>query len=120
MLDLVMKGGPLIDGSASPSFHAAVGTAQGDPAQRLGIPDRGLLRDWFKADIVVFDPATVKTPATKEDPEQCPVGIEYVVVNSRVVVDRGENTGELPGRAPVHLTSAQRLFTEAIRSSIIR
>ena len=69
------------------------------PAQRLGLPDRGLLRDGFKADIVVFDPKTVKAPATREDPKQFPVGIEYVIVNGRVVIDRGENTGALPGRA---------------------
>ena len=69
------------------------------PAQRLGLPDRGLLRDGFKADIVVFNPNTVKTHATREDPKHYPVGIEYVIVNGRVVIDRGENTGELPGRA---------------------
>ena len=69
------------------------------PAQRLGIPDRGLLRDGFKADIVVFNPDTVKTHATKSDPKHYPVGIEYVIVNGRVVIDRGENTGALPGRA---------------------
>ena len=69
------------------------------PAQRLGLPDRGLLRDGFKADIVVFDPVTVKAPATREQPKQFPVGIEYVIVNGQVVIDRGENTGALPGRA---------------------
>ena len=69
------------------------------PAQRLGLPDRGLLRDGFKADIVVFDPATVKTHATREDPKHYPVGIEYVVVNGRVVIEHDENTGVLPGRA---------------------
>ena len=69
------------------------------PAQRLGLPDRGLLRDGFKADIVVFNPDTVKAPATKEDPKQYPVGIEYVIVNGQVVIDQGENTGALPGRA---------------------
>ena len=69
------------------------------PAQRLGIPDRGLLRDGFKADIVLFDPAAVKTTATREDPKQYPVGIEYVIVNGQVVIDRGENTGALPGRS---------------------
>ncbi len=68
------------------------------PAQRLGLPDRGILRDGFKADIVVFNPATVKTHATRENPKQYPVGIEYVIVNGRVVIDRGENTGALPGR----------------------
>ena len=68
------------------------------PAQRLGLPDRGLLRDGFKADIVVFNPDTVKAPATKADPKQYPVGIEYVIVNGQVVIDGGENTGALPGR----------------------
>jgi N-acyl-D-aspartate/D-glutamate deacylase len=69
------------------------------PAQRLGLPDRGLLRDRLKADIVVFNPDTVKTRATKSDPKHYPVGIEYVIVNGRVVIDQGENTGALPGRA---------------------
>ena len=68
------------------------------PAQRLGLPDRGLLRDGFKADIVVFNPDTVKAPATREDPKQYPVGIEYVIVNGQVVIEQGENTGALPGR----------------------
>ena len=69
------------------------------PAQRMGIPDRGLLRDGFKADIAIFNPNTVKALATKENPKQYPVGIEYVIVNGQVVIDRGENTGALPGRA---------------------
>ncbi len=69
------------------------------PAQRLGLPDRGLLRDGFKADIVIFDPQTVKAPATKKNPKQYPIGIDYVIVNGVVVIDRGENTGALPGRA---------------------
>jgi N-acyl-D-amino-acid deacylase len=69
------------------------------PAQRLGLPDRGVLRDGLKADIVVFNPATVKTRATREDPKHYPVGIEYVIVNGKVVIDQGENTGALPGRA---------------------
>ena len=69
------------------------------PAQRLGLPDRGILRDGFKADIVVFDPATVKTHATREDPHHYPIGIDYVIVNGKVVIEDGENTGALPGRA---------------------
>ncbi|MDA1189378.1 MAG: D-aminoacylase [Chloroflexi bacterium] len=68
------------------------------PAQRLGLPDRGVLRDGFKADIVVFDPKTVKAPATKLNPKQYPVGIEHVVVNGEVVIQDGENTGALPGK----------------------
>jgi N-acyl-D-aspartate/D-glutamate deacylase len=69
------------------------------PAQRLGLPDRGLLRDGFKADVVIFDPATVRTDATREDPKHYPVGINYVIVNGKVVIDHDENTGALPGRA---------------------
>ena len=68
------------------------------PAQRIGLPDRGLLRDGFKADIVLFDPDTVKAPATKRNPKQYPIGIDYVIVNGVVVIDNGENTGALPGR----------------------
>jgi N-acyl-D-aspartate/D-glutamate deacylase len=69
------------------------------PAQRLGIPDRGLLRDGFKADLVVFDAQRVKAPATRTQPKQFPIGIEYVVVNGKVVVDQGQHTGALAGRA---------------------
>jgi N-acyl-D-aspartate/D-glutamate deacylase len=69
------------------------------PAQRLGLPDRGLLRDGFKADVVVFDPRTVKAPATRTQPKQLPIGIEYVVVNGKVVIDQGKHTGMLAGRA---------------------
>lgn len=69
------------------------------PAQRLGIPDRGLLRDGFKADIVVFNPTTVKTPATRTQPKQFPIGIDYVIVNGKVVIDDSKHTGVLAGRA---------------------
>ena len=69
------------------------------PAQRLGIPDRGLLRDGFKADLVVFDAGTVGSPATRSHPKQFPVGISHVVVNGRVVVTEGQHTGVLAGRA---------------------
>jgi N-acyl-D-amino-acid deacylase len=69
------------------------------PAQRLGLPDRGILRDGFRPDIVIFDPATVKTHATKDDPKHYPVGINYVIVNGQVVIENGTNTGALPGRA---------------------
>jgi N-acyl-D-amino-acid deacylase len=68
-------------------------------AQRLGLPDRGLLRDGFKADIVVFDPSTVQAPTTRPDPKQFPLGINYVLVNGQVVIDRGQHTGVLAGRA---------------------
>ena len=69
------------------------------PAQRLGIPDRGLLRDGFKADVVVFDAQHVAAPATRAQPKQFPVGIDYVLVNGKVVVENGTHTGVLAGRA---------------------
>ena len=69
------------------------------PAQRLGLRDRGILRDGFKADIVIFDPNEVKTRATRERPKRYPVGIEWVIVNGKPVIADGENTGALPGRS---------------------
>lgn len=69
------------------------------PAQTIGLNDRGILRDGFKADIVIFDPETVSSPATLEEPKQFPIGIDCVIVNGTVVVDQGVHTGALPGRA---------------------
>ena len=69
------------------------------PAQRLGLQDRGVLRDGMVADVTVFDANSVSAPATRTDPKQFPVGIEYVIVNGTVVIDGGRHTGALPGRA---------------------
>ncbi len=72
------------------------------PAQRLGLKDRGILRDGMKADVVVFNPDTVRATATFEDPKQLPVGIDYVLVNGQLVIDNGRHTGALPGHALRH------------------
>jgi N-acyl-D-amino-acid deacylase len=72
------------------------------PAQRLGIPDRGILRDGMKADITVFHPKEVKAMATRTNPRQFPTGIPYVIVNGTVVIDDGNHTGATPGRALKH------------------
>ena len=69
------------------------------PAARLGITDRGTLADGLKADVVVFDPATVASNATYEEPRRFPTGIDYVIVNGTLVVDNGAHTGALAGRA---------------------
>jgi N-acyl-D-amino-acid deacylase len=69
------------------------------PAARLRLRDRGVLRDGAVADIVVFDPATVATNATYDEPRRFPTGIPTVIVGGELVVDRGEHTGALPGRA---------------------
>ena len=67
------------------------------PAQRFGVKDRGLLRDGMKADIVLFDPVTVSCVATFPKPKQFPLGIEYVFVNGKPVIEKGKHTGALPG-----------------------
>jgi N-acyl-D-amino-acid deacylase len=69
------------------------------PAQRLGFPDRGLVRPGMVADLVCLDPETVRDTATYEEPRRLPEGIPYVAVNGRLVVADGRHTGELPGGA---------------------
>jgi N-acyl-D-amino-acid deacylase len=69
------------------------------PAQRLGFPDRGLLRPGMAADIVCLDPETVRDTATYDEPRKLSDGIPYVIVNGQLVVDDGLRTERLPGRA---------------------
>ena len=80
------------------SLEEAIRKMTSFPAQRLGLPDRGLLRDGFKADIVVFDADTVIDTATWEDPHQYPVGIPHVIVGGEPVIRDGAHTGARPGR----------------------
>jgi N-acyl-D-amino-acid deacylase len=67
------------------------------PAQVLGLKDRGLLREGYRGDVVVFDPDTVADTASYENPKQYPKGIDYVLVNGAVVIDNGHHTGARPG-----------------------
>jgi len=69
-----------------------------DPARKFGFEKRGAIQTGFKADIVIFDEANVLDQATFEDPHQYSTGIEYVLVNGGIVINRGEHTGVLPGR----------------------
>ena len=66
-------------------------------ADRLGLRDRGLLRDGLKADVIVFDPATVNDVATYTDPHHLSVGIRDVFVNGTAVLRDSQHTGALPG-----------------------
>jgi N-acyl-D-amino-acid deacylase len=66
---------------------------------RLGITDRGLLREGFYADIAVFDPDTVIDKSTYESPHQLSIGIHHVFVNGVAVVRDGKVTGAAPGLA---------------------
>ena len=67
-------------------------------ANRLSIRDRGLLREGYFADLVVFNPATIGDVATYAQPHQVSLGVRWVLVNGAVVVREGEHTGALPGR----------------------
>jgi len=80
------------------TLETAIHKMTGGPATRVGLKDRGLLRVGMFADITVFDPKTVIDRATFESPNQFPVGIEYVLVNGQVSVDKGERTSALAGQ----------------------
>jgi N-acyl-D-amino-acid deacylase len=81
------------------SLEGAVARMTSMPAARLGLRDRGRIADGLIADLVVFDPATVRANATYDEPRRFPDGIEHVIVNGMLVVEDGAHTGALPGRA---------------------
>lgn len=85
------------------SLEEAIRKMTSFPAQRIGLRDRGLIREGTWADIVVFDFERVKDRATYQNPHQYPEGIRYVIVNGKVIIDEGENTGALPGRVLRHV-----------------
>ncbi|HKG60515.1 MAG TPA: D-aminoacylase [Pyrinomonadaceae bacterium] len=80
------------------SLEAAINKMTGAPAARVGLRDRGLIKEGMFADITIFDPAKVIDKATFESPNQYPVGIEYVLVNGKISVDKGQRTAALAGR----------------------
>lgn len=69
------------------------------PAQTFGFRDRGLIREGFAADMVIFDEKTIADRATYDNPHQFPVGISYVLVNGRTVLDGDRLTDARPGIA---------------------
>jgi dihydroorotase/N-acyl-D-amino-acid deacylase len=81
------------------TLEEAVRKATSQAAIRVGIADRGLVRPGAFADLVVFDPATVKDQATFEQPNRYSTGIRHVFVNGKAVVFDGVITPERPGRA---------------------
>ncbi len=80
------------------TLEQAVHKMSGMPAQRMSIPDRGLLRVGMKADLVVFDPETVADRAEFAKPHQYSVGFEDVVVNGKPVLLKGVVTAARPGK----------------------
>lgn len=80
------------------SLEEAVRKMSAFPAQRLGIFDRGLIRQGMKADLAVFDPQRVRDMATFEKPHQYAEGMSLVLVNGQIAFERGSVTSARPGR----------------------
>jgi N-acyl-D-amino-acid deacylase len=76
----------------------AIRKMTGGSAAALGLVDRGLLQEGYRADVTVFDPATIADRATYDDPHQYAAGVSTVIVNGVFVIDEGEHTGALPGQ----------------------
>ncbi len=80
------------------TLEEAVRKMTSQPASRVGLRDRGVLRPGMTADVTVFDPATIHDVATFEDPNHYAVGVKFVLVNGEAVVADGHVTASRPGR----------------------
>ncbi len=90
--------GQFVREEALMSLPEAVRSMTSAAAARLGLADRGLVRDGYVADLVVFDPERVRSNATYDEPRRFPDGMEWVIVDGEVVVERGLHTGARCGR----------------------
>ncbi|MFI0366227.1 amidohydrolase family protein [Actinomadura sp. 1N219] len=81
------------------SLEECVAHLTGRAARRLRLEDRGLVRPGYHADLVLFDPATVRDTATFDDPKQQAEGVVHVLVGGTPVISGGRHTGALPGRS---------------------
>jgi len=68
------------------------------PAQKIGLKDRGLIREGYAADLAVFNPKTIANKATYQAPHKYPTGVHYVVVNGELVIENGKHMGTYPGK----------------------
>jgi N-acyl-D-amino-acid deacylase len=80
------------------SLEAAIQRMTANPARRLNLQNRGLLKEGMKADITVFDPETIIDVGTYADPNQYPAGIFHVIVNGQLAVENGKLTGTRAGK----------------------
>jgi N-acyl-D-amino-acid deacylase len=80
------------------SWEEAVMKLSTKPHSKLGIIDRGIIRPGFYADLVLFNPDTVSTKADYSGVAKYPEGIEYVIINGEIVVEKSQHTGRKPGK----------------------
>ncbi|MEV5679509.1 MULTISPECIES: N-acyl-D-amino-acid deacylase family protein [unclassified Streptomyces] len=90
------------------SLEECVAHLTSRPAARLRLADRGLVREGYRADLVLFDPATVAAGSTFEEPRTLPVGIPHVLIDGRFVIEDGRRTSVLAGRSVRGAGSARR------------
>ena len=90
--------GQFVRDEALLGLEEAIHRMTGLPAARLGLRERGVIRDGAVADLAILDPATVRSDATIDDPTREPEGIEHVIVAGELVIDGGRPTGARPGR----------------------
>ncbi|MFJ8769471.1 N-acyl-D-amino-acid deacylase family protein [Streptomyces clavifer] len=81
------------------SLEECVAHLTSRPAARLRLPDRGRVHEGYRADLVLFDPATVAAGSTFDEPRTLPVGIPHVLIDGRFVIEDGRRTTHLAGRA---------------------
>ncbi|MEW2424315.1 D-aminoacylase [Streptomyces nigra] len=81
------------------SLEECVAHLTSRPAKRLRLPDRGLVREGYRADLVLFDPETVAAGSTFAEPRTPPTGIPHVLVDGRFVIEDDRRTDVLAGRA---------------------
>ncbi|MGA5320110.1 N-acyl-D-amino-acid deacylase family protein [Streptomyces seoulensis] len=81
------------------SLEECVARLTSRPAARLRLPDRGLVREGYRADLVLFDPATVAAGSTFAEPRTLPTGIPHVLIDGRFVIEDGRRTDVLAGRS---------------------
>jgi N-acyl-D-aspartate/D-glutamate deacylase len=84
------------------SMPFAIRSSTSLPAETLGFKNRGLLKTGFFADIVVFDPKTIRDTATYQHPRALAAGVRYLFVNGKLAVDNGRRTNILSGRVLTH------------------
>lgn len=89
------------------TLEEAIRSCSGVPADVLRLPDRGYLKKGFVADVVVFDPTTLKDLATFENPHQYSEGVRYLFVNGKLAIREGKPTHELAGKVLKHAGPAK-------------